>query len=191
MQQLSIFMDIESSRSYIDELYSSDLQKCGEALVALKNAVIGSNRQKNSVIQQGIVPRLLQLVSTPNIDANIRFEAVVTLGSLAKGTAENVTTLVEQGVASTLVELLRTTPTDTRLAEAALCALRSLFLHPPAPVNALPADMTLLTHLTLNESSGGSLTLYITTPIAITLLSNSSPHFSLHPSTPLHQISYC
>ncbi|GBP91112.1 Armadillo repeat-containing protein 8 [Eumeta japonica] len=83
MQQLSIFMDIESSRSYIDELYSSDLQKCGEALVALKNAVIGSNRQKNSVIQQGIVPLFLQLISTPNIDANIRFEAVVTLVLLA------------------------------------------------------------------------------------------------------------
>ncbi|KAI8426050.1 hypothetical protein MSG28_005017 [Choristoneura fumiferana] len=148
MQQLTVFMDIESSRSYMDELYSHDGARVVEALVTLKNTVIGSNRQKGSVIQQGIVPRLLQLMADETLDPNIRLEATITVGSLAKGTAENVAALVEQGTATVLVELLKTVPVESKLAEAVLCALRSVFLHPPAPVAALPADMRLLTRLT-------------------------------------------
>lgn len=72
--------DIESSRSYIDELYSSDTASVVEALVTLKNAVIGSNRQKSSVIQQGVVPRLLQLMTDPDMDPAIRLEATITIG---------------------------------------------------------------------------------------------------------------
>ena len=59
-----------------------------------------------------------------------------------------MTSLIEQGTATGLVELLKKVPIGTKLAEAALCALRSVFLHPPAPVAALPADMRLLTRLT-------------------------------------------
>ncbi|XP_063363552.1 uncharacterized protein LOC134652310 [Cydia amplana] len=157
MQQLTIFMDIESSRSYIDELYSTDGGKIVEALVTLKNTVIGSNRQKSSVIQQGIVPRLLQLMADESLDPNIRVEATITIGSLAKGTAENVASLVEQGTATVLVELLKTVPVESKLAEAVLCALRSVFLYPPAPVAALPADMMLLTRLTQIAREGSDL----------------------------------
>ncbi|CAH0729971.1 unnamed protein product, partial [Brenthis ino] len=147
MQQLTIFMDIESSRSYIDELYSSNPEKVMEALVTLKNSVIGSNRQKRSVIQQGIVPRLLQLMTDDSLDPNIRLEATITIGSLAKGTQENVASLVEHGSTIVLVQLLRVVPTGTKIAEACLCALRSIFQHPPAPIGSLPADMMLLTRL--------------------------------------------
>ncbi|XP_046968716.1 armadillo repeat-containing protein 8-like [Vanessa cardui] len=148
MQQLTIFMDIESSRSYIDELYSPNQEKIMDALVTLKNSVIGSNRQKSSVIEQGIVPRLLQLMTDDCLDPNIRLEATITIGSLAKGTPENVASLVDQGTTIVLVELLKVVPTGTRLAEACLCALRSIFQQPPAPITALPADMRLLTRLT-------------------------------------------
>ncbi|XP_004931674.1 armadillo repeat-containing protein 8 isoform X2 [Bombyx mori] len=148
MQQFTVFMDIESSRSYIDELYSSDAVKVMEALVTLKNSVIGSNRQKSSVISQGVVPRLLQLMSEESLDPNIRLEATITIGSLAKGTPENIDSLIEKGTATALVEMLKTVPLGSKLAEAALCALRSIFSHKPAPVDALPADMRLLTRLT-------------------------------------------
>lgn len=73
--------DVESSRSYIDEIYSSDPETCWRALVALKNSVIGSNRQKGSVIQQGIVPRLLQLLSDQSAPSHLRMEAAVTIGN--------------------------------------------------------------------------------------------------------------
>lgn len=67
---------------------------------------------------------------------------------MAKGTQENVASLVEQGSTIVLIELLKVVPTGTRLAEVCLCALRSIFQHPPAPIGALPADMSLLTRLT-------------------------------------------
>ncbi|KOB79152.1 Uncharacterized protein OBRU01_00920 [Operophtera brumata] len=148
MQQITVFMDIESSRSYIDELYSPDSGKVAAALVTLKNSVIGSNRQKNSVIEQGVVPRLLQIMSDEDLDPNIRLDATITIGSLAKGTPANVTSLVEHGAATGLVELLKTAPFGTKLVEAALCALRSIFLHPPAPISTLPTDTRLLSRLT-------------------------------------------
>lgn len=154
MQQFSTFMDIESSRSYIDELYSTDTQKCGEAIVALKNSVIGSNRQKTSVIQQGIVPRLLQLLSDPSVDPNIRLEATITIGSLAKGTVENVASLVEIGVVPVLVDALKPV-SNARLVEACLCALRSIFMHPPAPTSVIQKDPLLLVHL-INVATDGS-----------------------------------
>ncbi|KAH0560351.1 armadillo repeat-containing protein 8-like [Cotesia glomerata] len=121
------FMDIESSRSYIDELYSTDPQKCLDALICLKNSVIGSNRQKGSVIAQGVVPRLLQLLndynqpqprshsttaSSPEVTAGerIRLEAVVTLGSLAKGTDQHVLALIDLGVVPLILQVLLSTP---------------------------------------------------------------------------------
>lgn len=64
----------------MDELYSADGARVVEALVTLKNTVIGSNRQKGSVIQQGIVPRLLQLMADESLDPNIRLEATITVG---------------------------------------------------------------------------------------------------------------
>ncbi|KAG8041237.1 hypothetical protein G9C98_002225 [Cotesia typhae] len=128
------FMDIESSRSYIDELYSPDSQKCLDALICLKNSVIGSNRQKGSVIAQGVVPRLLQLlndynqpqtrslstttttslstISSTEVTAGerIRLEAVVTLGSLAKGTDQHVLALIDLGVVPLILQVLLLTP---------------------------------------------------------------------------------
>ncbi|CAD6242395.1 GSCOCG00009480001-RA-CDS [Cotesia congregata] len=121
------FMDIESSRSYIDELYSPDPQKCLDALICLKNSVIGSNRQKGSVIAQGVVPRLLQLLNDYNqpqprsqsttasssevtAGERIRLEAVVTLGSLAKGTDQHVLALIDLGVVPLILQVLLSTP---------------------------------------------------------------------------------
>lgn len=69
-------------------------------------------------------------------------------GSLAKGTPDNVSALVEQGAALALVEILKEVPIGTKLAEASLCALRSIFLNPPAPISALPSDMKLLSRFT-------------------------------------------
>lgn len=51
-----------------------------EALVTLKNSVIGSNRQKSSVIEQGVVPRLLQLMADKTLDPKIRLDATITIG---------------------------------------------------------------------------------------------------------------
>lgn len=60
--------------------------------------MIGSNRQKGTVISQGVVPRLIHLLSDPNIPDPVKIQATVTLGSLAKGTDEHIKALVDFGV---------------------------------------------------------------------------------------------
>jgi hypothetical protein len=66
--------------------------------------VIGSNRQKGSVIQQGVVPRLMQLISSSSSLPSVRVEATIILGSIAKGTDEHVKSLVDMGVVPLLVK---------------------------------------------------------------------------------------
>lgn len=69
----------------------------------MKNSVIGSNRQKGSVIAQGVVTRLTQLLQNVTIPTEIRIEAAVTLGSLAKGTESHVKQLIDFGIAPLLL----------------------------------------------------------------------------------------
>lgn len=118
------FMDVEHSRSYIDDLYSSDPDKCLTSLICIKNSVIGSNRQKESVIAQGIVPRLIQLLKDRNRKAPIRLESVVTIGSLAKGTDDHVELLINCGTVPLLLDILE--ENDPLLIDACLCCLRTL-----------------------------------------------------------------
>lgn len=115
---------MESSRSYIDDLYSSEQEKCLNSLICIKNSVIGSNRQKESVIAQGIVPRLMQLLKDRTTDNNLRLESAVTIGSLAKGTEEHVELLINYGTIPALLEIID--EDDPLLTDACLCCLRTL-----------------------------------------------------------------
>ncbi|KMR03373.1 armadillo repeat-containing protein 8-like protein [Lasius niger] len=154
------YMDIESSRSYIDELYSPDPQKCLDAIICLKNSVIGSNRQKGSVIAQGVVPRLLQLLgdTSGTVGDRVRLESAVTLGSLAKGTDQHVLALIDLGVVPLLLQVLLTAPTPEismdgktkvldQLNEACLRCLRTVFQHAAAPVHSIYQDPALVPRL--------------------------------------------
>lgn len=154
------FMDVESSRSYIDELYSPDPHKCLQAIICLKNSVIGSNRQKGSVIAQGVVPRLLQLLgnSSGPLAERIQLESAVTLGSLAKGTDQHVLALIELGVVPLLLQvLLSMSISDLNaegkgklldsLNEACLRCLRTVFQHTSAPVHSIYQDPALVPRL--------------------------------------------
>nr|CAD7259291.1 unnamed protein product [Timema shepardi] len=138
-------MDVESSRSYIDELYSPEPDKCMEAIVCLKNSVIGSNRQKGSVITQGVVPRLLQLLGDASFPVQIKVEATITLGSLAKGTEDHVKSLVGLGVVPVLINGL--VSEEAKLVESSLCCLRTIFEYPCAPVDLIYRDDHLPLHL--------------------------------------------
>ncbi|XP_075213314.1 armadillo repeat-containing protein 8-like isoform X3 [Lycorma delicatula] len=140
------FMNVESCRSYIDKLYSTDTQKCHEAIICLKNSVIGSNRQKGSVISQGVVTRLMQLLGDTNLPVELRTEAAVTLGSLAKGTEAHVKQLIDVGIVPLLLNSILTSE-DTKLTEACLRCVCSIFRHPSAPVELIFHDTQLVTHL--------------------------------------------
>lgn len=77
---MEILQDVENSRTYIDELYSQDINKNQDALVCLKNAVIGSNRQKGSIISQGIVPKLTAFLTQSDTPINLRLDAAIVIG---------------------------------------------------------------------------------------------------------------
>ncbi|XP_018336803.1 armadillo repeat-containing protein 8 isoform X2 [Agrilus planipennis] len=127
MQPFMTFVNVESSRAYIDDLYSPDSDKCLESLICIKNSVIGSNRQKESVIAQGIVPRLMQILKDRNLKTNLRLEAAVIIGSLAKGMADHVELLLNCGTIPLLLEILE--ENEKLLIDVCLCCLRTLALH--------------------------------------------------------------
>lgn len=118
--------------------------------------MIGSNRQKGSVIAQGVVPRLLQLLCDSNHTTSdkIRLESAVTLGSLAKGTDQHVLALIDLGVVNSLLQVLSTSAADSSnnenfkirnlLVEACLRCLRTIFQHSSAPVSLIFQDIGLI-----------------------------------------------
>ncbi|XP_054166382.1 armadillo repeat-containing protein 8-like isoform X2 [Oppia nitens] len=134
---LATFMEVDSTKDNYHGLYSEDPIQCLEALINIKNLVIGSNRMKGSIIESSVVPRLIQLIQMCNKQnsANLAKEAVLTIASLAKGTEEHVKVLIDSGVVAILLENTRSS--DAAFVEACLRALRTILKSPETPVNMI------------------------------------------------------
>ena len=129
-------MEVESSKSYIDNLYDKHEDKVGKvftprhpsqvgsAVVTLKNAVIGSQRQKDSVIEQGVLARLIHLLVDPDIPTRIKTDVVYILGSITNGSEANLKSLNDVDVVALLLRGL--VSADPALVLASLSCLRSL-----------------------------------------------------------------
>ncbi|XP_041770864.1 armadillo repeat-containing protein 8-like [Anopheles merus] len=141
MEPFTCFMDVENSRSYIDELYSEENCKCQEAIVCLKNAVIGSNKKKGSIISQGIVPRLIALLCNTGKPLQLRIDAGIVLGSLAKGTESQVHSLMRFNIVEVLITIIFDPSTNERLMEACLGALQTIVQYPFAPLDLIHSDI--------------------------------------------------
>ncbi|KAK3863279.1 hypothetical protein Pcinc_018954 [Petrolisthes cinctipes] len=135
-------MDVEHSRAYIDQLYSNDSQKCFQAVSELKFAVIGSVREKGSIIEQGVVVRLLQILRAPDLDVLLKTEVATVLNSLAKGLPEHASALVQAGILPVLWEQLDactggggggSSSSGGVYTQMLLCCLRSIYRHGCAP----------------------------------------------------------
>lgn len=74
------FQDVENSRSYVDVLYSADYAEIQDALITMKNAVIGSNKQKGSVISQGLLPKLISFITQDDVPLNVKVDAAIVIG---------------------------------------------------------------------------------------------------------------
>ncbi|KAL1458568.1 hypothetical protein WDU94_008706, partial [Cyamophila willieti] len=125
MDVIQPFMSVESCRSYIDELYSPDEQKVLSAAIRLKNAVIGSNRQKGSVIMQGVVPKLIQILGDTSMSCELRTQAAIIIGSLTKGSQEHVQELIKLGILPVTLNALRPS-NDPKLTETCLRVISSV-----------------------------------------------------------------
>ncbi|RWS24853.1 hypothetical protein B4U80_03492, partial [Leptotrombidium deliense] len=112
--------------------------KCLMAAVSLKNIVIGSNKQKEHIIEMGILPRLLQLM-TETKNEELVCEIGTILCSLTKGTEKHIKVIIEVGAVCTLINMLTVSHfrNNDALVDICLCALRSIFMSNVAPVHVV------------------------------------------------------
>ena len=61
-------------------------------------------REKGSIIEQGVVVRLLQILQAQDMDIMLKTEVVTVLNSLAKGLPEHAASLVQAGLLPVLWE---------------------------------------------------------------------------------------
>lgn len=141
--------------------------------MCLKNVVIGSDKQKSLIISQGILPRLMILLSQENIPIPIRYDAAIvlgmffffffslfietknksfffsleTIGSLSKGSEENVRSLVSAGLIQVLLAIITNPATDNHLIEICLCVVRSIYEHNFAPKEIINTNLPTLIYL--------------------------------------------
>lgn len=64
----------------MDVLYSDDYIEIQDALITLKNQVIGSNKQKGSVISQGLLPKLISFITLDEVPINVKLDATIVIG---------------------------------------------------------------------------------------------------------------
>ena len=74
----------------------------GSAVIVLKNSVIGSQKQKDSIIEQGVLARLIHLLVDPDIPTYIKTDVVNILGSITNGFESNVKSLNDSNVVNIL-----------------------------------------------------------------------------------------
>lgn len=109
--------------------------------------MIGSNKTKNRVIEAGVVPRLLNLLTEPSVShPDLKVAVVYALGSIAKGSDQHLKVLLDCDIVSVLLNCVLASG-EPRFVEACLCCLRTLFYHPEAPVEVLYSDPSLISHL--------------------------------------------
>ncbi|TMW46452.1 hypothetical protein DOY81_008466, partial [Sarcophaga bullata] len=78
-----------------ESLTSRNAGEVHEALVAVKDSVIGSNKQKCVLISYDILPILINICKNSD-DITNKIEALIIIGSISKGTADNVRLLVKE-----------------------------------------------------------------------------------------------
>ncbi|XP_060084533.1 armadillo repeat-containing protein 8-like, partial [Ylistrum balloti] len=137
--------EVDDTVGCVECLLSGEQEKWMSSIVCLKNGVIGNNKQKCTVINQGVIPRLLQWMIDDDADVGLRTEAAIVLGSLAKGTEENIQHLVDSGCVTVLLKGLSNN--NLKFVEACLRCLRTIFLSNNPPVHHVYQDATVVPHL--------------------------------------------
>lgn len=139
-------MDVDCCNSYVDNLYDVDVRKCLDAVTHIKNMIIGSNKQKDAIVQQGITPRLVQLLNDPLCGDDLKLEVIAVVGSLARGDENHVKSLIGAGVIPFLLNSVCASASP-QVVEFALRALQQLFQNEATRTDLLFADSRLVPQL--------------------------------------------
>ncbi|XP_067647949.1 armadillo repeat-containing protein 8-like [Eurosta solidaginis] len=137
---------------------NGDGVECRDALIQIKDAVIGSNKQKGALISHELVPVIINSCIDQDQSPDRKMDALVILGSLAKGSEEQVEMLVKQyNVVPYLLKEITSKSNSKKCVETCLSTLRSIFEHPCAPKKDFFADADVLKHFLRLASANSSL----------------------------------
>lgn len=103
----------------------------------IKNNVIGSNKNKENIIERGIVPRLLKLILDETVKEQLCHESIAIICSLAKGTSDHLRVIIDVGTVPVLMQKISDPKSSSSLVEISLRALRSIFTSSYAPIDLI------------------------------------------------------
>ena len=106
-------MEVEAApETFMDDLYENTEERVGSAVAALKNSVIGSQRQKNNIIEQGVLARLIHILVDREMSSRVKTDVVYILRSIINGSDSNLKSLNDIDLVSTLLHGLSSQVTN-------------------------------------------------------------------------------
>ncbi|KAJ3165421.1 hypothetical protein HDU88_004217 [Geranomyces variabilis] len=116
----------------VQQLRSPDPQDRSRAVRFIKNCIIGNRTKKDLYLGLGVATRLVEFLSDPQCDVELRVQVAVVLGSFAYGNDCNIRMLVDAGAITPLLGTLAAS--DLKLVEAGARALKAIFQSSEAPL---------------------------------------------------------
>jgi hypothetical protein len=110
-------------------LYSENNSDLYDATNKVKNLIIGSNKQKRYIIEQGYLPRLIALLQDENRPLHLRINIAIIIGSLAK-LEQNVHEIDQFGTEEILLHLVLLPTSDPKMIEICLSVLKTIMQYP-------------------------------------------------------------
>ena len=80
----------EKEKPFMEKLNSDNLELQWEAIIDIRNAIVGNRRQKANFIVMGIIHKLNSIISQSNSPDKLKRDSITLLTSLSKGNLINL-----------------------------------------------------------------------------------------------------
>ncbi|XP_031567039.1 armadillo repeat-containing protein 8-like [Actinia tenebrosa] len=174
--KMPAYMEVDKEKNYVDNLLCLDQETRLEAVSSIKNIVIGNKAKKSLLIDLGIIPRLIEVMSREDASPEFVVEAVVLLGSFARaGTKESIDVLLRHHAHEVLLKGI--CHENRQIVEASARSLRTLYLSNQTPSDPIYENPSVVPHLV--ELLSGSYTEAESAATIISKCCQSSSHQAL------------
>lgn len=96
-----------------------------KAIRDVKNQIIGNKSRKSAFIKLGCVPRVVELLASPDAECGVRIQCAQTMGSFAYGLDDGLRAVLDSGGVTQLLQTLSSP--DERVVEAGVRALKMVY----------------------------------------------------------------
>ncbi|KAI1292336.1 Armadillo repeat-containing protein 8 [Halotydeus destructor] len=123
----------------IDHSLTSDYEACLDAVTFIKNAVIGSNKQKQTVLDMGFLTHLVRILQERQYwgDSELALEASATVASIAKGSEDHIEQLVLADCLSAFIAIITDPLSGEKIVQTSLRALQAIYCSSQTDVSSL------------------------------------------------------